>query len=286
MLVRFGTTILNNGWRKDLATSEHDLVLRFLRAKFNHVYSEIDKYMLAGWTHLRLPNMNPRVDIDIIREVLDSGKLDAYKDVLKNHKISFSNHNHYICNSVNRNNIDTITDYILKLNMITDFMGIVDLQMCNHVNNNKFEEIVNSLRDIRSIIGDDIYSRLCIENSENGFNLKKCIDLAACTDTRVIFDNLHHRINNNKEMTNTLIKSTVDTWSIKDTVKMHYSNGNMRGAHNSNFNLKEFMELINQYRKYTNELIVVVELSYSKEIIENLRYNKSLRWNNDLTFNQ
>lgn len=97
---------------------------------------------------------------------------------------------------------------------------------------------------------EEITRRLVIENDERMYSVKDCVANSKQTGIPVLFDTLHHEINNNQEKFHEALTLVKQTWNEKrDGIPMiDYSSQdpNKRiGAHNPTIDLMHFQSIIN-----------------------------------------
>jgi UV DNA damage endonuclease len=97
-----------------------------------------------------------------------------------------------------------------------------------------------------------IRRRLVIENDERVASLQDCLRIHAATGIPVLFDTLHHQVNNNGETPLAGLKLAMATWSPKDGVPMiDYSDQNpdkKTGAHAISLDVGRFRSFARSLR--------------------------------------
>lgn len=288
MLVRLGITPQNVGWCNDKnnGLTDEEMALKFFLAKFKYISKESDIAKINGYTHIRLPNIIPKCSLDSLCNVLNHKELQYYRNILRDAKLSYSYHVAYKCNNLQKDNLNYLIDYYNKLDIVQKFLGIVSMHCTTHVNKAPFNEIKNTFKSLEQNVNKLIYDEICIENSEYGLDFEECLDLSCIVKKPIIFDNLHNRINGGHSLNQTNITRLKRRWDYSFLVpKIHYSNGNSTGTHSSTLDEEEFLDIINNLKEYIPELLIIMELKYSQNIIERLKYVRSdLNWNDDFSF--
>lgn len=99
-------------------------------------------------------------------------------------------------------------------------------------------------------LSSDVCDRLIIENDDVSYNIEEVLFIANKAKIPVVFDNLHHQINQPEKSMRELdwIIEARKTWKEEDGIqKIHYSqqDTNKRaGAHSKTINLEAFLEFI------------------------------------------
>ena len=105
-----------------------------------------------------------------------------------------------------------------------------------------------------SRLQENIKKRLVLENDDKSYNIEDVLSISNEIGIPVIFDNLHHKLNNlESEHSDTFwIRQCAKTWKEKDgRQKIHYSQqkpGVANGAHSETI-------LIDKFKKFYNEII-------------------------------
>lgn len=95
---------------------------------------------------------------------------------------------------------------------------------------------------------DRVRKRIIIENDDKSYNINDVMEIASKIKTPVVFDNLHHRINNCEGTDAYWIREAKKTWGCDDGIqKIHYSQQDINkspGSHSFTIDLNEFNDYI------------------------------------------
>jgi UV DNA damage endonuclease len=101
-----------------------------------------------------------------------------------------------------------------------------------------------------SLLPEQIRSRLVIENDDRLFSAHDCLKIHQETGLPILFDNLHHMLNNNGEPMRAAAIQCFDTWKTKDGIPMvDYSSqesGRKTGNHSQTIDLGDFQSFLDQ----------------------------------------
>ena len=105
--------------------------------------------------------------------------------------------------------------------------------------------------------------RLVIENDDKNYDLKDCLQINVKTGIPVLFDFLHHKINNSGETINEAFNVFTKTWEDKDDIPMvDYSSqhiGNSRGKHAESIDLKNFKKFLNATKPFDFDVMLEIK---------------------------
>ena len=100
------------------------------------------------------------------------------------------------------------------------------------------------------MLDESIKRRLLIENDDKSYNIEEVMEIGIQNQIPVVFDNLHHRVNNCPGTDKYWIELAKETWKEEDgTQKIHYSQQNILrnpGAHSETIDLIEFKEFLDK----------------------------------------
>ncbi len=99
-------------------------------------------------------------------------------------------------------------------------------------------------------LDEPIKRRLLIENDDKSYNIEEVMEIGIKNKIPVVFDNLHHRVNNCPGTDKYWIALAKKTWKKEDgKQKIHYSQQNIlknSGAHSETIDLLEFKEFLDK----------------------------------------
>ena len=109
-------------------------------------------------------------------------------------------------------------------------------------------ESIERFINIYQSLNQNIKDRLVIENDDKSYNIQDVLSISKEISIPVVFDNLHHRLNNAQSQLGEYewIEKCSKTWKPKDgKQKIHYSQKSekgTRGAHSNSIDTSEFMQ--------------------------------------------
>ena len=118
--------------------------------------------------------------------------------------------------------------------------------------------------DNYSKLDETIKKRLVIENDDKNYDIEDVLYISEKLDIPVVFDNLHHEINNAKtdKSINEYIMECSKTWKDVDgKQKIHYSQqdkSKTKGAHSKTIKVSKFLEFYNNLPH--NDLDIMLEV--------------------------
>lgn len=277
----------NNGGcsLKTETENKEEVFLRFLQIKLKYLIASISKAAINGYKHLRLPNFTPFVSWEVLQHLLYS-KL-PYQDMFKGCSISLSIHTPYFCRNFNNNLKYSIYDYFSNSEIITSYLGIDSLHYCMHLDRfNDFKLQDNFFHMLDTI--PNLKNRLCFENDDRHSNVLDTLNLCKQFGVPFVFDNYHNVLNGNIDLTS-VIEDLAGTWEHSElTPKLHYSGGDgITTQHLGHIIIDDLLNLLNIYKKYFDEIIVIVELPNARNQIKVFKMCTKyyLDWTSDYTFN-
>lgn len=114
-----------------------------------------------------------------------------------------------------------------------------------------------------SKINTIIKRRLVIENDDRNYTVEDCMNIYEQIDIPILFDTLHHTVNNSGEAFTTTISAITRTWKKCDGIPMvDYSQqkrGGKRGQHTESMNVKDFKCFLNQTKPYDVDIILEIK---------------------------
>ena len=105
-------------------------------------------------------------------------------------------------------------------------------------------------------IAENIRARLSLENDDKSYNVWDVLNISDQTGIPVVFDVLHHQINNTNQPADDDIRAIMEkcfaTWNEKTGIpKIHYSSqkaGAKSGSHADSINMDDFIEFYFRFR--------------------------------------
>lgn len=157
---------------------------------------------------------------------------------------------------INSTNPNTVKNSIAELQYHTDMFVLMGLGK-NHklqihvggVFGNK-KEAINRFISTYTTLPEEIRQHLVIENDDRLFTVVDCYSIYREIGIPIIFDNLHHKLNNNGESMIDAMNLAFSTWKKDDGIPMiDYSlqqEGQRVGRHADSISIKEFKKFIEQ----------------------------------------
>lgn len=121
------------------------------------------------------------------------------------------------------------------------------------------ERFVSRYQKLEKIIG----RRLVIENDDRLYNLKDCIQLSAETGVPVLFDVLHHKLNNTGEKIEKAFELFAPTWKEEDGLPMvDYSTqqkDKLKSKHAHSIDLKHFKNFLTKTKRFDFDIMLEIK---------------------------
>lgn len=280
MLVRLGVCVPELNTSK-CTTLEENV---YKRLDFNIRKAEMFKSL--GFTHIRFNNiLGSGFSRSDMSSVLESSRIQSLRPWLVNAGYTVSIHAPYKYNFFTVNSTRKALNYVNDLGSLLDVLHMNTCAINMHVKCNKNQLDIFYHKFVRKL--DYVTrSRLVFENDDRILNVKNTLDIALKSKVGFVYDNLHDRLNKSDGDLVDYINDIKSSWDFQNTKAfMHYSNGTIKG-HNSVFDIEEFINILLVYKKYFNEVVVVIELKDYLNSIEKFRYNtcNKLGWLDNYRF--
>jgi len=195
-------------------------------------------------------------------------KFHEISQLIKKTKMRVSMHPGQYVN-INSSNAEVVKSSIKELEWHVKFLDTMDLDASHrlifHVGgiySNKKNAIKRFIKEF-SNLPDNFKSRLTLENDDKNYTIWDVLSISEEIGIPVIFDNLHHKINNtrqkNDENIDLILNLCFNTWNDKTGIpKIHYSSqkiGAKPGSHAESINLDEFVEFYFCFNKYDFDIM-------------------------------
>jgi UV DNA damage endonuclease len=112
-------------------------------------------------------------------------------------------------------------------------------------------------------IPESLTRRLVIENDDRNYTLRDCIDISSETGLPVLFDLLHHEVNNLGEAVGKAFNMFHRTWRQKDGIPLvDYSSPRVegrKGSHAESIDLKRFGGFLEETRPYDFDIMLEIK---------------------------
>ncbi|MDD2495457.1 MAG: UV DNA damage repair endonuclease UvsE [Tissierellia bacterium] len=199
-----------------------------------------------------------------------SKELSLIGDKIKSSNMRVSVHpgQYTVLNSNNNDVVRRAIDDLTYHTRILDSLGLNSQhKMILHIGgayNNKKLAIERFIENYKKL-DDNIKYRLVIENDDKIYNIEEVLDIGIKLDIPVIFDNLHHEINNVNNICSEKywIEQCKSTWKKEDgNQKIHYSQQaeNKRiGSHSDTIGIKDFMTFFNMLDRDDIDIMLEVK---------------------------
>lgn len=138
---------------------------------------------------------------------------------------------------------------------------------------------IKRFSEVYKRLDESIKSRLVIENDDKSYRINQVMEIGVQNKIPVVFDNLHHKVNNCPGSDEYWIKMANETWKPEDGLqKIHYSQQNIKknpGAHSESIDLIEFKEFLdNEIRLDLDIMLEVKDKNLSALKVINLLNNR------------
>ena len=109
----------------------------------------------------------------------------------------------------------------------------------------------------------NIKRRLVIENDEKSYKLSECLDISKETKIPVLFDYLHHELNNTGEDIEEDFENFTKTWKTKDGLPLvDYSSQNpekAKGTHVESIDIIHFKNFLKETRNFDFDIMLEIK---------------------------
>lgn len=113
------------------------------------------------------------------------------------------------------------------------------------------------------LLSKEIKKRLVIENDERSYTVKNCLYINKKIGIPVLLDVFHHKINNNAESVQTVLKKTIKTWNKKDGLPMvDYSSqeqNEKKGKHADHIHISDFITFLNESQPINVDIMLEIK---------------------------
>ncbi len=186
--------------------------------------------------------------------------------------------------NINSPNVDVVKSSIRELDYHAKFMDLLGLDMCHkmiiHIGGAYGDKNMSMKRfiDVYSKMADNIKARLIIENDDKVYNVWDVLDVSSKTGIPVVFDVLHHQVNNGWDIgtyghigkdkdLKLILEKCFSTWKDCDGIpKIHVStqkSGVLVGAHADSIDMNLLMQI---YCEFINNNFDIMLETKDKDI--------------------
>ncbi len=127
-------------------------------------------------------------------------------------------------------------------------------------------------------LDESITRRLIIENDEKSYTLKDCLRIHEAIEIPIVFDTLHHTVNNNGESLQSAIQSISPCWDSKDGIPLvHYSSQepySRPGKHAEHIDIAHFKRFLEMTQDLDFDVMFEIK---SKETAANAAIQAALK---------
>ncbi|MEG0284199.1 MAG: UV DNA damage repair endonuclease UvsE [Erysipelotrichales bacterium] len=188
--------------------------------------------------------------------------------IKNNIRLSMHPGQYTIINSIRQEVIDKS---LLDLKYHCDFLDALGLNSTHkiilHIGGvyNDKESAINRFVRNYKLLDQKIKNRLVIENDDKFYTIEEVYRISQEVNCPVVFDNLHHKINNTQTNINEFdwINKCSKTWQIKDgRQKIHYSQQDIskrKGAHSKTIDTKLFLDFYNNIKNKNIDIMLEVK---------------------------
>lgn len=112
-------------------------------------------------------------------------------------------------------------------------------------------------------LSESLKDRLVIENDENRYSIKDCLEISDKCSAPVLFDSFHHECLNNNESFAEAIELSKKTWDDSSgPIMVDYSSqaeGNKKGKHARSINVKHFRDFLLETKNQDYDLMLEIK---------------------------
>ncbi|UCH30963.1 MAG: UV DNA damage repair endonuclease UvsE [Candidatus Bathyarchaeota archaeon] len=113
------------------------------------------------------------------------------------------------------------------------------------------------------MLDERVKRRLVLENDDSRYNLKECLKISVEVGIPLLFDVLHHEVNNSGENIREAFELFVPTWKYDDGLPMvDYSSpmiDDRKGKHAGTLDLKIFRELLEETKPFDFDIMLEIK---------------------------
>ncbi|MDF2590253.1 MAG: UV-endonuclease UvdE [Anaerocolumna sp.] len=191
-------------------------------------------------------------------------------DKIKKHNIRVSMHpgQYTVLNSPNTDVVYRAIKDLEYHNRVLDSLKVgKNHKLVLHIGgiyNDKEQAMLRFITNFKTL-DQRIKDRLVLENDDKLYNIKDVMEIASQTNSPVIFDNLHHKINPCNDLRDEFswIQECKCTWEQEDgNQKMHYSEQNplkRLGSHSNTINAEVFFNFYNNINREDIDIMLEVK---------------------------
>jgi UV DNA damage endonuclease len=125
------------------------------------------------------------------------------------------------------------------------------------------EESMKRFTDRYRMLDKTVKRRLVIENDDRNYNTNDCLQISGATGIPVLFDLLHHEVNNSGDTVKIAFKNIIKTWTKSDGIPMvDYSSkqsGKLRCKHAESIDLSHFKRFLEETKPYDFDLMLEIK---------------------------
>lgn len=205
-------------------------------------------------------------DIDWVNEFSDLFK--EISVLIKKYNMRVSMHPGQFVN-INSPNPDIVKSSIAELAWHAEFLDALNVDSTHrlilHVGGvygdkpsamSRFIEVYNNLPI-------SIKNRLSLENDDKSYTVWDVLNINKSTNVPIVFDNLHHKVNNTHlpedENIKDILKACFSTWNEDSGIpKIHFSSqkqGERSGAHAESIDMTDFIAFYKKFKKFDFDIM-------------------------------
>lgn len=171
--------------------------------------------------------------------------------------------------NINSPNKDIVKSSIAELAWHAKFLDTLNLDSTHRlilhvggVYGEKEKAMQRFINEYRNL-SDNIKARLTLENDDKSYTVWDVLKISTESGIPVVFDNLHHQINNTGQKKDddieNILKNCFSTWNEKTGIpKIHYSTqkiGGKPGSHAESINIDEFIDFYFRFNKFDFDIM-------------------------------
>ncbi|SFC22212.1 UV-damage endonuclease [Alkalibacterium subtropicum] len=207
---------------------------------------------------------------DLDWPTLFEAQFNRIGEKIKRYDIRVSMHpgQYTVLNSPRKEVVDRAIDDLTYHTLFLDLLGTTaESKIILHVGGVYGDKAsaMDRFADVYQQLDERIKDRLIIENDDRSYTIEEVLTLSQRTGAPVVYDNLHHRLNNDGDLRTDSywINKAKETWHEKDgRPKVHYSQQQLNGregAHSQFIRIDEFMGFYEEIKPCKVDIMLEVK---------------------------
>ena len=254
----------------------YEYLKEYVITKLKYIFNNVDRLIVMGVGHVRVPPVLPSSysTNDFNKLLTDQDLINLTKDTIYL-PLTFSSHAPYWINANTRRQSIISKRYLTNWYDLMKVCGFNKYMIVCHVVDTGIDNKTSKFLRMINTLPCRVRKCLVIENDELYHGVNDCIRINKDYGYPIVYDNLHHRINNKDSGTlKEYCEQICNSWLDSDLpIKVHYSNGTLTGIHCDWVNIPDLIDILKEFKKYTRDIIVIFEVKHSQSEINSLLIN-------------